>query len=155
METGAGVCWWPESVSMRKQPIHPVAATVLLLTAVLILGNVGQLGSAVICIGFDGHVDIESLLKGCCAPGTSSASTEGTLAAGFDSSCGGCTDLQLNYLPFTAQKYHWTQSDVDCGCVPRPPSFSVCGTVRCSVCITETDQHAESLSVLSTVVLLT
>ncbi len=44
-----------------------MTATVCMLIAVLVLSSGARLGGAVVCVGSDGHVDIEASVCSCCA----------------------------------------------------------------------------------------
>jgi len=131
-----------------------MTATACILAAMLVLSSATQIATAVVCIGLDGHIDIEYLLEGCCVSSTSSARIETVALAPASSSCGDCTDVQLKAPPLRFKESQLSQPEFDAGCI----ACSLCGSNAPMVRTTasaDMDQHWHCLAPLSTVVLLT
>ena len=81
-----------------------VASACCLVLAVTV-GGAAQLGAAVLCVGVDGHVDVEYTLTGCC---TSSATSPNQMVAATPGSepgsCGACVDLDITSPPLKDDK---------------------------------------------------
>lgn len=95
----------------RFSAVSGLAALLLLVGMSLSL----CLGPAVLCIGSDGHRDVEVLAGGCCSsPASSPASAEAALkrTGQFERSCGACFDLLLE----TPRVFPWQ---------PRSEAFEV------------------------------
>jgi len=126
-----------------------------LVAAVLVLSNVAQLGSAVVCVGSDGHVAVEPSVCACCAV---TASHDERVPAGLapaSSSCSNCVDVPLRVSLLKPKAPQLSTAD-----------FNAEGRTLASACdgrsrfdfvvhVNHTDQHWQSLSSLSTIVLLT
>jgi len=125
-----------------------------MLAAVLVLSSAAQLGGAVVCLGLDGHVDVESLLEGCCISGTAGDPGEDAGLALAGATCGDCTDLQLKMSLLRSKGLHLTQQDLDADCVACSPR-AVDGRSASFKNVSETDQRRQTLKPLTTVVLQT
>jgi hypothetical protein len=132
-----------------------MTVAVWLLAAVLSLGYGAQVGATVVCVGADGHIDIESSIDDCCTPAPADGQRDGVKTAWSASSCGDCVDVQLKAPPFNPKKDRLSRIDLDCG---RP----LCESLSCRGCgrnsidpSSRLDQHSRLLVSLSTVVLLT
>jgi len=131
-----------------------MTATVSLAAVMLILSNTAWLGSAVVCVGFDGHVDVESLFEGCCNPDTpdSPSSDKGFVPA--DPNCGDCTDVELKASSLRSRECQLSHPDLGTGCPVGKQSLGGKRSVRSEV-VVGMDQHWHSLVTISSVVLLT
>ena len=128
------------------------AATTWALVVVFTLGGAFQAGAAVLCVGADGHTDIEVALEGCCVTSTQ-ARDDGSGSAGvsLDTSCGNCSDIRLDLEPLNKQKRRFS-----------PPERAAVGTLSLGRGCDEptrapdgrSDHHSRFTSPLSTVVLL-
>ncbi len=79
--------------------------TAWLLAVVVVFGGAAEIRAAVLCVGDDGHTDIEMLASFSCAEAarpTSDGSVPGLVAA--DSHCGDCVDLRLDARYLKAPK---------------------------------------------------
>ena len=78
---------------------------VWLLTAAFAFGGVAEAGPAVLCIGDDGHSDIEYSLAGCCVLETDDAEqTESAAMIASRPGCDDCVDLGLDQNSLKAGK---------------------------------------------------
>lgn len=79
--------------------------TACLLAVVVVCGGAAEIRAAVLCVGDDGHTDIEMLASFSCAEAVASASNgrvpELTTS---DSHCGDCVDLRLEVRYLKASK---------------------------------------------------
>jgi len=162
--TGSGSCGAEQTVCLRlgthrrfmmTRPRHPMTATICMLAAALTLGGAGQLDAVVVCVGPDGHIDVESFLDGCCTSATAGDKDGGAGPTLAGSACGDCADVQLTKPPLRTKRSHLSQPDHDAGCIPcslcvgggsRAPSADAADRI---------DQHWRSLVPLSSIVLLT
>jgi hypothetical protein len=135
--------------------IRPRYSTVLTLTALLILGSGAQLGTIVVCAGSDGHLDIELLSCACCALPTS---TDGGVRAETtieNAACTGCIDVPMR-VPSVGSRahqlsnlqFHTERHDA----APGPAESLSGGPLFAG---SRMDQHGQTLSALSTVIILT
>jgi hypothetical protein len=112
-----------------------------------------QIGSGVVCVGNDGHIDIESGFEACCSPATSGhAAADGAALHGVDSECGPCMDVLIR------APQHLTKEVRNFGLTAAPfASLSVepTGTKARIVEAVSSDQNWRSLVPLSSVILLT
>ena len=131
-----------------------MTATAFTLAAVLVLGSAAQLGIAVVCVGFDGHIDIESLLEGCCISGNSNdlQGNVGLVLAG--SACGDCTDVQLKAPRLRSKESRLSAPGLSTGSIPCSRSSLSARSVR-PADAADTDQRRQTLKPLTTVVLQT
>jgi hypothetical protein len=137
---------------MKKQLKPPLTAAVCVLATALLLANVAQLGGVVVCIGFNGHVGIESLLEGCCISAMPRGASEDAEVAAISSTCGDCTDVKVTALALKSDETLWCQPNLDEGHIGCPACLGEDGHTENA---TDMDQHSRSLSPLSTVILLT
>ena len=126
-----------------------------MLAAVLVLGNSAQLGAAVLCVGSDGHVEVESWLCACCS-GTASrdAGTHSGLAPASPS-CDDCVDVPLKVPPLEPKAPQLFTAHINAGCCTPASSCSAGSSAGLLVHRNQMDQHWQTLSCLSTVVLVT
>ena len=139
---------------MKIRPKHTMTATALTLAALLVLSSATQVAGVVVCVGLDGHIDIESIFEGCCVSGPAGARGDAAELSASDSACGDCTDVQLKAPPLRSKETLQFQPDGDAGC----SLCSLCsstGVATHTVAVTGMDQHWQSLAPLTTVVLLT
>lgn len=79
-----------------QRPHKSVIAAAWCLSLVLAVGGAVNLGAAVLCVGFDGHVDVEYLLAGCCISSPSSLDQPAPAVIVTDGpGCGACVDLEV------------------------------------------------------------
>lgn len=79
---------------MNQQRTSTVTAWIL--TAVLVFSGTAEMRAAVLCVGDDGHTDVEILASFCCAEGELPLTRE--LASNVivvNDHCGDCVDLSL------------------------------------------------------------
>jgi len=138
---------------MKKRLYLPSTATICLLVAVLSLSNALPVG-AVVCVGQDGHVGVETFLAGCCvgSPPPAGSGAAGSIVG--NSSCGNCADVQLKVSSLRAEDSRLEKPDLGAGSVERSTSFSSNRPSRSTDAV-NTDQQQHSLRPLSTVVLRT
>lgn len=124
-------------------------ALVVMITA----GGTSLVGNTVLCVGSDGHADLEVALGVCCLEADiPHDETDGYAPAGLVDSCSGCADLELDETPLKRQKH---QLD--------PPHVAAMNeAVHTSACAAPLVDSGSSrgclsphLEVLATVVLLT
>lgn len=126
-----------------------------MVVAMLVLSTATQLGAAVVCVGFNGHIDLESILTGCCISGISGGQNRNAALVAGASTCGDCTDLQLDAPPLRLKESALHHPVLDADCTACSPG---CGAVRAvgnADAFHDMDQHSQYLSALSTVILLT
>jgi len=126
-----------------------------MLATVLVLSNVAQLGSAIVCVGSDGHIDIESSVCTCCAPTASHDGWARTGPAPANPSCSDCVDVPLRVPPLKPKAPQLSTADIDAE--GRMPASTCNGRSRFDFVVhaKHMDQHPQSLLSISTVVLLT
>ena len=141
--------------SMITRPKHSMTATVLTLAAMLALSNAAQLGSSVVCVGSDGHIDVETSICTCCSvPASHSESFHSELAPAIPS-CSDCVDVPMSVpsnksgTPLLSTPHIKAEG--------RMIALSSAGGCKTGLLFeaNQMDQHWHSLSPLSTVVLLT
>ena len=128
---------------------------VFTFAALLVLSNAARLGVSVVCVGSDGHVDVEALICGCCsAPASAAGNVHPDLAAA-DPSCTGCVDVQMT-VPYVETRTP-TLSARHINTAGRIVGPGCAGGCRTGPVVSGNpmDQHWRSLAPLSTVVLLT
>jgi hypothetical protein len=127
-------------------------ATTWALVVIFTLGGAFQAGAAVLCVGADGHADIEVALEGCCVTSTQARDDgSGNAGVSLDSSCGDCSDIRVDLEPLNKEKHQFS-----------PPERAAVGTLSLGRGGGEptrardgrSDHHSRSTSQLSTVVLL-
>jgi len=130
-----------------------MTATVLMLAAMLALSNAAQLGSSVVCVGSDGHIDVETVVCTCCSvPASHGESFHSELAPSIPS-CSDCVDVPMS-VPSDKSGTPLLSTPQAEG---RMIALSIAGGCRTGLLFpaNQMDQHWQSLSSLSTVVLLT
>ena len=131
-----------------------MTATALILAMFLVLSNATQVAGVVVCVGLDGHVDIESIFDGCCISGPAGDRGDTTELSAADSGCNGCTDVQLKAPPLRSEEIQPVQPDRNAGC----PACALLSATEIETRTTEgadSDQHWKTLTPIATVVLLT
>jgi hypothetical protein len=126
-----------------------------LVAAVLVLSNVAQLGSAVVCVGSDGHVEVEPSVCACCAV---TASHDERVPAGLapaSSSCRNCVDVPLRVPPLKPKAPQLSAADINAESRTLASTCNGRSSFDFVVHVNHMDQHWQSLFPLSTVVLLT
>ncbi len=139
---------------MNKQPRLMTAAVYLLIALFATTGGL-QIGGAVVCVGADGHIDVESFFDGCCMPVVPDEHGAGVNVVVDGSSCGDCVDVQLRMVPLQTRQ----------GWLPSPnfstgarSIVSMCGAgagAQKALFQEVTNLSSQSLTLLSTVILLT
>ncbi len=123
------------------------------LTLIFIVGGASLTGSLVLCVGSDGHTDLEVALGFCCVEvETTHANADGDHSASLVDPCGDCSDIELDATPLTKQKRR----------LEPPQSAAMLETVQVGVPTVSAADSGPSrgagsphLDALSTVVLLT
>ena len=127
-------------------------ATTWALVVIFTLGGAFQAGAAVLCVGADGHTDIEVALEGCCLTSTQAHDdSSGSAGVSLDTSCGSCSDIRVDLEPLNKQKHRFS-----------PPERAAVGTFSLGCGCDEpnrardgrSDDHSRSTSPQLTVVLL-
>ena len=139
--------------SMKTRPRHPMTATVLTLAAMLALSNAAQLGSSVVCVGSDGHIDVETSICACCFEPSSHDEIFHSELAPAIPSCSDCVDVPMS-VPSDKSGTPLLSTPQAEGRIVGLSSAGDCGTGLLFEA-KQMDQHWQSLSPLSTVVLLT
>jgi hypothetical protein len=124
------------------------------LAAVTASGSGAALDAGVACIGVDDHLDVESLLDDCCIVADSGTRGRGPTSEP-ENLCGDCVDVQLEASPFKSPVPQLSPPVDDDGCILCAVCSSAGSEVRSVDAINRMDQHSQSLSPLSTVILLT
>ena len=136
-----------------RPPILAIALAWCLSLA-LALGGAVDVSAAVLCIGFDGHVDVEYLLAGCCLSNQPSPDQPavGTLASGAPD-CGACVDLQVDDPTLRCEKQPIPAPEA--GAANNCSQGHVNWSQKCRPFLADRfDHQSEALSPLSTIVLL-
>ena len=140
---------------MKTRRRHPMTATVFTLAALLVLNTVALNGAAVVCVGADGSVDVESSICTCCSVPDSLDARALSGFAPTDSSCSDCVDVPLNAPLFRSKDTRLSMSR--CSEENRTHALVRNGggdeTRLILPCLADLQGH--SLALLSTVVLLT
>ena len=130
-----------------------LAVSIWALAVVIASGSGAVLDAGVACVGFDDHIDVESLLEGCCI--STIPDLQGGVVVTPGDSCGDCVDVELKVSSFKAAKSLLSPPVDDSG-------FFLCSQCcnggrepRSADVVNRMDQHSRSLSPLSTVILLT
>lgn len=132
-----------------------MTVTACMLAAVLVLSNAAQIGAAVFCVGSDGHVDIESAVCACC---TLTVSHDERVRSGLvpaSPSCSDCVDVPLRMLSFKPKGTQFSAPLIFAEWCPLALNWGGGSRTALFVLGNQIDQHWQSLSSLSTVVLLT
>jgi len=139
---------------MKMRPKHLVTATAVTLAALLVLSSATQVAAVVVCVGLDGHIDIESIFEGCCTSGAAEPRGDSNELSITDAECGDCTDVQLKAPPLRSKETQPFQPGSDTGCALCSLCSSAGAATR-TADVAVMDQHWRALAPLSTVVLLT
>ena len=140
---------------MRRQftQVSKVVSACCLVLAVTV-GGAAQLGVAVLCVGVDGHVDVEYTLAGCC---TSSATPLNQMVAAAPrpetGSCGACVDLDITSPPLKDDKTQLSAARPVMESSVHPSPLGGYGT-HGSIAVHRPHDHTGHRACLSTVVLL-
>ena len=131
---------------MKKRLRPSMTATVCMLAAVLAVGGTAQFGIAVVCVGSDGHIEVESVFDDCCSPAASHDEAGAR-------SCGDCEDVRLKVPHWRTKETQLSSPSIvaevhtilshDSGCRNLPFRAD------------HVEQNSKALSLLATVVLLT
>ena len=126
--------------------------TSLMLTTLLVLTGAGQLDAVVVCVGLEGHVDLESSFGECCSSSAGPGLAGDTLQTAHGTDCGPCTDLLVTAPQLRAKQIHLAGPALThtTATSRELPDSRIEGGER-----TQRDQLWRSLMPLSTVVLLT
>lgn len=114
-----------------------------------------QIGAAVVCMGADGHIDVESVFDGCCSPVVHGEHFAGPSLVAATSSCGDCVDVQLRVVPLKTREGSLSSPDTIAGVRSNVSSGGGnCGG-RNAISHGVNDRRSQALTFLSTVILLT
>lgn len=81
-------------------------AIVVALVAIIAASGASLAGSFVLCVGADGHADLEIALGGCCVDEDPvRADTAGDHPTASNDPCADCADLDLNSTPLVKEKH--------------------------------------------------
>ena len=132
-----------------------MTATVCMLAAVLVLNSGAQLGGAVVCVGSDGHVDVETSVRTCCAVSVSHDMRVYAERTPASCVCKDCVDVPLRVPPLKPKTPQLSTADINAE--GRALASTCDGSSRFDfvVHVNHMDQHWQTLFSLSTVVLLT
>ena len=78
-------------------------AIAIALAVIITASGTSLLGGVVLCIGSDGHVDLEVALGPCCL--TDVDGVGGDSEKALVDSCGRCADIELDTTPLTKEKH--------------------------------------------------
>ena len=140
---------------MRLRPSNYAVATAWCLSLALALGGAVDLGAAVLCVGFDGHVDVEYILAGCCVSSASSQGQPTTVTMGSGTpACGACVDLEVGE-PLSKREKNQNPTP-DPGVTNDNPQTENSGgtSSRQTALVVRLDLHSDALASLSTIILL-
>jgi hypothetical protein len=139
---------------MKKRPNDSMTATAITLAALLVLSSATQVVAVSVCVGQDGHVDIESVFDDCCISDAAGPRGDVPELATIGSGCGDCTDVQLKAPPLRSKETLHFQPDGDAGC-SLCTLCSGAGIATRAADLTGMDQRRQTLAPLTTVVLRT
>ena len=109
----------PAKAAMTTSRRQMTTATTWALVVIFTLGGAFQAGAAVLCVGADGHVDIEVALEGCCVPSAQARDdSSGGAGVSLGTSCGSCSDIRVDLEPLNKQKHQFS-----------PPERAAVGTL--------------------------
>ena len=114
-----------------------------------------QIGAAVVCVGADGHIDVESVFDGCCNPVAADDHGAGVNVVVDGSSCGDCVDVQLRMVPLKTREGWLFSPTISAGLRSMTSSCLSGADGRNSFPPNCSDRQSQSLTLLSTVILLT
>jgi hypothetical protein len=140
---------------MKTRLRYLMTAMARMAAAVLILSNAAQLGAGVFCVGSDGHVDIESSVCACCTPAVPHDDQVESGLAPASPSCSDCVDVPLRRVPLKAEDTRFFPPLINTEGSPFALIWAGGGRTVPVVLGHPMDQHWQSLSSLSTVILLT
>jgi hypothetical protein len=140
---------------MKMRPNHLTTATAMTLAALLVLSSATQVAAVVVCVGLDGHVDVESVFASCCMPSIARSVDDGSELSITGSTCGDCTDVQLEAPPLRSKETLQLQPDGDAGCSLLCSRCSGAGIAARTAQITGMDLRQQALALLTTVILRT
>jgi len=84
---------------------HLMTAIAWCLTVIFIVGGTSLARSLVLCVGADGHIDLEVALGLCCVDeATGRGEADGDSTPALSDPCGGCADIELDATPLTKEK---------------------------------------------------
>lgn len=90
---------------MRTTPHRRLRSAAWILAVVLAFGGIVEAGPAVLCVGDDGHSDVENSLAGCCVLVTDEADQlNSTAKMAGRPGCDDCVDLGLDKNSLTVVK---------------------------------------------------
>jgi len=137
------------ATTTRRQRSRIAAGLLVVLFA---FGGIAEVGSAVLCIGEDGHTDVEYSFAGCCTvASTSSLQTTSPEVLSNDAGCNDCVDLQFGRKSLKAGKKFLPRPELTVSRVFTPHSVS--GATRVFA-TTELIVHNVLVTAISSVVLL-
>jgi hypothetical protein len=139
---------------MKPSPRSLTATVVALLAAALTMSGAARGAAVFVCVGDAGHVEVESRLAGCCGSARSEARGEGVEAALPSPACGDCTDVQLDEPALTSEGTRLHRPGLVAASAVSPPIAGAGLSVRAAIAA-DMDRHWQTLTPLSTVVLLT
>lgn len=148
-ERGNRVGWIVTTRTTRRRRSRIAAGLLVLFFA---FGGIAEVGSAVLCIGEDGHTDVEYSLAGCCTSASASSfQTNSPVVLSDDAGCIDCVDLQFGRNSLKAGKKFLPRPELTVSRVVTPHGES--GATRVSA-TTELIVHDVLVSAISSVVLL-
>jgi hypothetical protein len=130
---------------------NPTPVVVCVLVVIVTAAFLPLTGSLVLCVGSDGHADLEVAFDACCVE-DHRGDHDPKSPVGLVDSCGSCSDLDLDSTPLTKQRQR----------LEAPPDSVAVQFTRVEVCVSllviddaESDVDRPDLEDLSSVVLLT
>lgn len=78
-------------------------AVAVALAVIITAGGISLVGSFVLCVGADGHADLEPALEVCCLDDDGPGGESGASRRLVDP-CGGCADIGLDLISLTTEK---------------------------------------------------
>ena len=80
-------------------------ATVWALAVIITVSGTSLVGSLVLCVGSDGHADLEVALGQCCVgENTARGNADGASSTALVDTCGSCADIDLDATPLTKER---------------------------------------------------
>ena len=156
-ERGAPVIRTAQGSRMKTQTHlrQTITATVCLLVAVLAVGSAGLLGATIICVGSDGHIDVEWSLCTCCTVPSSHDEKDSYGLAPTAPSCGGdCVDVELGVTLLNSTDNLFSPPDVNAESRTVVLSSDRSCNDLLAVPANHRDRRSQVLASLSTVVIL-
>jgi len=140
---------------MKTRLRRHLTATVFVLAAALVLSNATQIGAGVVCLVSDGRVDVEPSVCTCCAAIVSHDEGVDHGPAPTSPSCSDCVDIPLRVPTLKSNAPQPSARDMSAEFRTVAPSCG--GVCRIDLLVhgNQKDQQWQSLSSLSTVVVLT